>query len=77
MAHPAVISDWMITGARAAAPRHTSRSSVATSVRAVRTAAGYALFDDRGRYLGRIATDQQPTFGRGADTVLLRRDGGS
>ncbi len=77
MAHPAVISTWTITGTRAAAPRRSERSAAATSVRAVRTVSGYALFDDWGRYLGRIATDEHPTFGRGADTVLLSREGGS
>ena len=75
MAHPAIISTWTITGTRAAAPRRSEHSAVVTSVRAVRTVGGYALFDDWGRYLGRIATDEHPTFGRGADTLLLRREG--
>ncbi len=75
MAHPAVISTWAITGARATATWRGARAAAAPSDRAVQTADGYALFDDRGRYLGRIATHEQPAFGHGANTVLLRRDG--
>ncbi len=74
MAHPAVISSWAITGARAAATWRNARAAAATSDRAVQTVDGYALFDDRGRYLGRIAAREHPAFGRGANTVLLRRD---
>lgn len=74
MAHAAIISPWAVTGARAVTPPRASRSTRASGARAVRTRRGYALFDDLGHYIGtvRIPTGRL-AFGRGADTVLLKR----
>lgn len=44
----------------------------------VKTARGYALFDECGRYLGVLPSPEgNPSFGPGAKTVLLQRDGES
>lgn len=44
--------------------------------RCVRTAAGWVLYDDSGRFLGIVTTppDGGPAFGPAAGTVYLRRD---
>ena len=74
MAHAAIISPWAVTGARAVAPSRASRSVRASGARSVRTRRGYALFDDVGHYIGTVAVpSQRVIFGRGADTVLLKR----
>lgn len=74
MAHAAFISPWAVTGARAVAPPRASRSTRASGARAVRTRRGYALFDDLGHYIGTVKTPTgRLAFGRGADTVLLKR----
>lgn len=45
----------------------------ATAVRLVRTASGYALFDEHGRYVGAVRwLVGKPAFGAGAETVLLQ-----
>ena len=74
MAHAAIISPWAVTGARAVAPPRASRSARASGARSVRTRRGYALFDDVGHYIGTVAAPTgRIVFGRGADTVLLKR----
>ncbi len=74
MTHAAMLSPWAVTGARAAAPPRASRSTQASGARAVRTRHGYTLFDDLGHYIGSVAAPSgRLAFGRGADTVLLRR----
>jgi hypothetical protein len=74
MAHPAAASPWATTGARAVAPPRASRSTRPSGARAVKTRLGVALFDDLGHYVGVVtAPIGQLVFGRGADTVLLKR----
>jgi hypothetical protein len=55
-------------------PRLSRLASHASSARTVRTRSGYALFDEAGRYVGRVAElAGKLSFGVGGDTVLLRR----
>jgi hypothetical protein len=77
MAHPAAILPWRMTGTRAVSlPRWTAAPRT-SAARAVRTSSGIALFDDVGRYVGVISSqDRSSRFGPGADTVLLRRNDG-
>ena len=74
MTHAMIVSPWAVTGARAAAPPRASRATRASGARAIRTRCGYTLFDDLGHYIGTVAAATgRLTFGRGADTVLLKR----
>jgi hypothetical protein len=76
MAHPAAIIPWAATGARPVALPRWGRPLRTSGARAVRTRSGIALFDELGHYIGAVgAEDHTPTFGPGADTVLLKRDG--
>ncbi len=77
MAHPAAILPWAATGARPVSLTRWNRSQRTSGARAVRTRSGFALFDELGHYVGVVSVeDHRPTFGPGADTVLLKRDGG-
>ena len=77
MTHPAAILPWAATGARPVSLPRWSRSQRRSGARAVRTRSGLALFDELGHYVGVVSTDDPaPPFGPGADTVLLKRDGG-
>lgn len=42
-------------------------------VRYVRTNRGFALFDDEGRFVGRVETGTDVTFGPTGDNILLKR----
>lgn len=75
MAHALALTSYAATGARPAAPLRDARGSrTPTAARTVRTRGGMALFDEAGRYVGVVtAVSQHPVFGRGGQTVLLRR----
>ncbi len=75
MVRAAMTSRWAITGARSVLPAHATRARFAPSgARTVRTQRGLALFDEAGRFVGRVdALTEAPAFGLGAGTVLLRR----
>jgi hypothetical protein len=75
----AVMAPWLATGARPVAlPRLSRLATRLSSARTVRTRSGYALFDEAGRYVGRVAEPAgRLSFGAGADTVLLRRTDGN
>ena len=75
MARAAVMSRWAITGARSVIPvRAVAELCTPCGARTVRTRRGVALFDEMGRFVGRIdAPDGTPAFGPGAEALLLRR----
>lgn len=75
MVHTAAISGWAITGARSVLPARAVRERwVPCGARTVSTRRGLALFDEMGRFVGRVdATEGTPDFGPGAHTLLLRR----
>ncbi len=63
------------TGDLRGVPR-LARSMPEAGARLVRTPAGYAMFDERDRYVGRLPwPDGKPTLEPGGETVLLVRDG--
>ncbi len=66
-----------ITGARPALIPWSRRLPCrASGARTVRTETGVVLFDERGRYVGVVASiSAGPAFGPGAETVLLSREG--
>jgi hypothetical protein len=76
MANAAAITHWAITGQRPGLiPRGRRLSGPPSGARTVRTASGVALFDELGRYVGRVLiTSDAATFGPCAETVLLSRD---
>lgn len=77
MAHPAVIFPWRVTGTRAVSLPRWSAAPRDSGARTVRADGGVALFDDAGRYIGVILSEERTShFGPGADTVLLRRNDG-
>ncbi len=75
MAQAATASRWMITGARSVLPARAVREQwVPCGARTVRTRRGMALFDEAGRFVGRVdAPTGAPAFGPGARSMLLRR----
>jgi hypothetical protein len=75
MARTAAISRWAITGARSVLPDRAVRERCAPcGARTVRTRRGLALFDDMGRFVGRVdGPAGAPAFGPGGRTLLLRR----
>jgi hypothetical protein len=75
MAHTAARSGWAVTGARSVLPARAVRERCPPSgARTVRTCLGLALFDEMGRFVGRVhATAGAPAFGPGAQALLLRR----
>ncbi|MFQ6047020.1 MAG: hypothetical protein ACE5PT_11805 [Gemmatimonadales bacterium] len=72
--HAITIGDRFHTGSRPiAVPGHVLAAG-GSAARFVRTAAGVALFDDQGRFVGTIrALADEPRFGPSAKTVLLGR----
>jgi len=76
MAHAAAITHWAITGQRPGLVSRGRRMSCPPcGARSVRTASGVALFDEEGRYVGKVlAVSPGATFGPCCETVLLRRD---
>lgn len=75
MAQAVAISRWAITGARSVLPARAVRERwVPCGARTVRTRRGVALFDEDGRFVGRVdAPAGAPAFGPGARSMLLRR----
>jgi hypothetical protein len=75
MAQATTISRWMITGARSVLPARAVRERwVPCGARTVRTRRGMALFDEEGRFVGRVdGPTGAPAFGPGARSMLLRR----
>lgn len=74
MAHAMALAPAAATGSRPSVPGRWWFRQALSAARTIRTSDGITLFDDRGRYVGTVASPRkEPTFGVGAGAVLLRR----